>query len=43
MHDAGRVDADGALLASEADKASALVSGVGFNEMTNGYLGTSDA
>ncbi|HEX7176597.1 MAG TPA: glucan 1,4-alpha-glucosidase [Pyrinomonadaceae bacterium] len=41
MHDAAWTQ-DGALLASEADKASALVSGVGFNEMTNGYLGTSD-
>lgn len=31
-----------ALLAADKDKASALLSSTGFEEMTNGYLGTSD-
>jgi glucoamylase len=39
MHDSAWTE-DGALLASDADKASALVSSVGFTETTNGYLGT---
>jgi glucoamylase len=38
MHDTARTE-DGALLASDADKASALVSSVGFTETSNGYLG----
>src|SRR5215213_660999 len=38
MHDSAWTE-DGALLASDADKASALVSGAGFGETTNGYLG----
>ena len=41
MHDSAWAE-DGALLASDADKASALVSSVGFAETTNGYEGTSD-
>src|SRR2546421_2414383 len=41
MHDTGWTKGD-ALLASDADVASALVSSNGFTEMTNGYLGTSD-
>ena len=41
MHDSAWTEA-GALLASDADKASALVSSTGFAETTNGYLGTSD-
>ena len=41
MHDTGWTKGD-ALLASDADVASALVSSGGFAEMTNGYLGTSD-
>ena len=39
MHDSAWTE-DGALVASDADKASALVSSVGFTETTNGYLGT---
>ncbi len=39
MHDSAWTE-DGALLASDSDKASALVSSVGFTETTNGYLGT---
>lgn len=39
MHDSAWTE-DGALLASDADKASALVSNSGFAETTNGYLGT---
>ncbi len=41
MHDTAWSKGD-ALLASDADVASALVSNVGFDEMTNGFLGTSD-
>jgi glucan 1,4-alpha-glucosidase len=41
MHDSAWTE-DGALLASDADKASALISSTGFDETTNGYLGTSD-
>src|SRR2546423_5726694 len=41
MHDSAWTE-DGALLASDADKASALVSSVGFVETTNGYFETSD-
>ncbi|HWW77445.1 MAG TPA: glycoside hydrolase family 15 protein, partial [Pyrinomonadaceae bacterium] len=41
MHDSAWTE-DGALLASDADKASALVSSTGFDETTNGYFGTSD-
>src|SRR2546423_4629014 len=41
MHDSAWTQ-DGALLASDADKASALVSSVGFVETTNGYFETSD-
>lgn len=39
MHDSAWTE-DGALLASDADKASALVASTGFSETTNGYLGT---
>lgn len=41
MHDSAWTEG-GAMLASDADKASALVSSTGFDEMTNGFLGTSD-
>ncbi|HKS28730.1 MAG TPA: glucan 1,4-alpha-glucosidase [Pyrinomonadaceae bacterium] len=41
MHDSAWTQGD-ALLASDADKATALLSSTGFEEMTNGYLGTSD-
>ncbi|HYY55864.1 MAG TPA: glycoside hydrolase family 15 protein, partial [Pyrinomonadaceae bacterium] len=41
MHDAAWTEGD-ALLAIDADKASALVSSRGFEETTNGYSGTSD-
>ena len=45
MHDSAWTEGD-ALLASDADKSSALVAasgaGVGFAETTNGYFGTSD-
>lgn len=41
MHDTAWTKGD-ALLASDKDKASALLSSTGFEEMTNGYLGTSD-
>jgi len=41
MHDSAWTQG-GALLASDADKSSALVSSVGFDEITNGYSGTSD-
>jgi glucoamylase len=41
MHDTGGRDGDW-LVASDADKASALTSTSGFGEETNGYLGTSD-
>jgi glucoamylase len=41
MHDSAWTQGD-ALLASDADKASALVSSTGFAEMTNGYFETSD-
>ncbi|HYG09258.1 MAG TPA: glucan 1,4-alpha-glucosidase, partial [Pyrinomonadaceae bacterium] len=41
LHDSAWVQGD-ALLASDAGKTSALLSSAGFNEMTNGYLGTSD-
>ncbi|MBA3765915.1 MAG: glucan 1,4-alpha-glucosidase [Acidobacteria bacterium] len=41
MHDSAWTQAD-ALVASDSDKASALVASVGFLETTNGYLGTSD-
>lgn len=41
MHDAAWTEGD-ALLASDSDKASALVASEGFLETTNGYLGTSD-
>jgi glucoamylase len=39
MHDSAWAE-DGALVASDADKASALVVTGGFDETTNGYLGT---
>ncbi|HVF43323.1 MAG TPA: glucan 1,4-alpha-glucosidase, partial [Pyrinomonadaceae bacterium] len=39
MHDSAWAE-DGALVASDADKASALVVSGGFEEATNGYLGT---
>ena len=43
MHDAAWTQGqDGALLASDADKASALVASTGFAETTNGYFETSD-
>src|SRR5439155_1469034 len=41
MHDTGWTKGD-ALLGSDADVASALVSSNGFRDMTNGFLGTSD-
>ncbi|HEX8494723.1 MAG TPA: glucan 1,4-alpha-glucosidase [Pyrinomonadaceae bacterium] len=41
MHDSAWTQGD-ALLASDGDKASALVSSTGFVEMTNGYFETSD-
>jgi glucoamylase len=41
MHDSAWTE-DGALVASDSDKASALVSSTGFDETTNGYFGTSD-
>src|SRR6266850_3016048 len=41
MHDTGWTK-DNALLASESDIVSALISSGGFTETTNGYLGTSD-
>ena len=41
MHDSAWTSG-GAMLASDADRASALVSSTGFDEMTNGFLGTSD-
>ena len=41
MHDSAWTE-DEALLAKDADKASALVSSTGFTEMTNGFFGTSD-
>lgn len=41
MHDSAWTE-DGALVASDADKASALVSSTGFDQMVNGYYGTSD-
>ncbi|HEX7957224.1 MAG TPA: glycoside hydrolase family 15 protein, partial [Pyrinomonadaceae bacterium] len=41
MHDSAWTEGD-ALLASDADKASALVSSSGFDQIVNGYLGTSD-
>ena len=41
LHDAGWTEGD-ALLASDADKASALVVSSGIGEATNGYFGTSD-
>ncbi|MFL6257465.1 MAG: glycoside hydrolase family 15 protein, partial [Pyrinomonadaceae bacterium] len=41
MHDTAWTE-DGALLASDGDKASALVSSDGFGETSNGYAGTSD-
>ncbi|MDX6692501.1 MAG: glucoamylase [Blastocatellia bacterium] len=41
MHDSAWTQS-GALLASDGDKASALVSSTGFDETTNGYFGTSD-
>nr|MDQ3804578.1 glucoamylase [Acidobacteriota bacterium] len=41
MHDSAWDEA-GALVASDADKSSALVSSAGFDEITHGYLGTSD-
>jgi glucan 1,4-alpha-glucosidase len=41
MHDSAWTE-DGALVASDADKASALVSSAGFDETTSGYFGTSD-
>ncbi|HEX5709135.1 MAG TPA: glycoside hydrolase family 15 protein, partial [Pyrinomonadaceae bacterium] len=41
MHDSAWTQGD-ALLASDADKASALVSSTGFEEMVNGYFETSD-
>jgi glucoamylase len=41
MHDSAWTQGN-ALLASDADKASALISSTGFDEMTNGYFETSD-
>ncbi len=41
MHDSAWTEGD-ALLASDADKSSALVVGSGIADTTNGYLGTSD-
>nr|MDQ3743881.1 glucan 1,4-alpha-glucosidase [Acidobacteriota bacterium] len=41
MHDSAWTE-EGALLASDADKASALVASGGFTETTNGYFETSD-
>ena len=41
MHDTAWTE-DGALLASDGDKASALVSSEGFGETSNGFAGTSD-
>lgn len=41
LHDSAWVQGD-ALVASDAGKTSALLSSTGFDEMTNGYLGTSD-
>ncbi|HEU4595609.1 MAG TPA: glucan 1,4-alpha-glucosidase [Pyrinomonadaceae bacterium] len=41
MHDSAWTEGD-ALLASDADKASALVVGGGIGDATNGYFGTSD-
>jgi glucoamylase len=41
MHDTGWTK-DNALLASDSDTVSALISSSGFTEATNGYLGTSD-
>ena len=41
MHDSAWTEGD-ALVASDSDKASALLSSTGFAEMTNGYKGTSD-
>ncbi|HVF68847.1 MAG TPA: glycoside hydrolase family 15 protein, partial [Pyrinomonadaceae bacterium] len=41
MHDSAWTE-DGALLASDSDKSSALVSSAGFDHQTNGYLGVSD-
>ncbi|HEX8144871.1 MAG TPA: glucan 1,4-alpha-glucosidase [Pyrinomonadaceae bacterium] len=41
MHDSAWTEGD-ALLAEDADRASALVASRGFEETTNGYLGTSD-
>ena len=41
MHDSAWTQED-ALLASDGDKASALISSTGFEEMTNGYYETSD-
>ncbi|HEX8116070.1 MAG TPA: glycoside hydrolase family 15 protein, partial [Pyrinomonadaceae bacterium] len=41
MHDTAWTE-DGALLASDGDKASALVSSEGFRETSNGFAGTSD-
>ena len=41
MHDSAWTEGN-ALLASDADKASALLSSTGFDEMTNGYFETSD-
>ena len=41
MHDTAWTQ-DGALLASDGDKASALVASDGFGETSNGYAGTSD-
>jgi glucan 1,4-alpha-glucosidase len=41
MHDSAWTEGD-ALLASDADKASALVSSSGFDQVVNGYAGTSD-
>lgn len=41
MHDSAWMQ-EGALLASDGDKASALISSTGFDQMTNGYFETSD-
>src|SRR5215207_7218832 len=41
MHDTAWTE-DGALLASDGDKASALVASGGFDEASNGFAGTSD-
>ena len=41
MHDSAWTQ-DGAFLAADADKTSALISSTGFDEMTNGYFGVSD-